>query len=133
MSADGDPHSVWVARMHDDAAQGLRALESDSIEGVAGIGALVESIAVRRGLAIVGFTRRDVDDVRIGRRECDVGDRRGVVVEDRFERGAAVRGLEDARDREAEIVGRRVLWVDRDGVEAAAWSDGADTAPVEPA
>ena len=76
MSADGDPHGVRVARVHDDAAECLSVVESDVRERLAGVGALVEAVAVGGRLAVVGFARGDVEDVRIGRRERDVGDGR---------------------------------------------------------
>src|SRR5207253_9306116 len=94
----------------------------------------VETVAVRRGLAIVRLTRRDVEDVRIGWREREIGDRRCTVgVEHRLEGRAVVRRLYDAADGVTDVLGGRVLFIDGEIVDADALSDGADRAPPEAA
>ena len=130
MTADGHPDGVRIRRMHDQTAKRLRIFEADIRERLAGVGALVEPIAVRRRLAVVRLAGRDVYDVGIGGRERDIGDGPGAVaVEDGLERGAIVDGLDDAADGKADVVRRRMFFIDRNVIDSATLSDGPDRTP----
>jgi hypothetical protein len=134
MPSHGDPDDVRIAWMDDHASERLRIFEADVRERFARVGALVQPVSVRRRLPVVRFAGGDVEDVRVGGRERQIGDRSGSVgVENRFEGDAVVHRLDHASDGKSDVIGRRVLLVHRDVVDSAALRERSDGAPSEAA
>src|SRR6185369_7910435 len=93
----GDVHDVGIGGMDHDAADVAGVLQAEVGPGDAGIHRLVDAIAPRRTLSIVGLAGADVENRRIGWREGEVTDG-GIrlIVEDRLPGVAPVDGLEDS-------------------------------------
>ena len=134
--ADGrDVHHIRVRRMNDDAADVARVGEAGQLPRAAGIGRLVDAVAPRRALAIVGFAGSGPDDVGVRRRHGDVANRHHRVdaIEHRRPRRALVDAPEDAAagGRDVDGVGLTRHARDRDVVDAAAGRRRSDAAPAQ--
>jgi hypothetical protein len=66
----GDVDDVRVARMNTDAAYLASVFEADVLPGLAGIGGLVDAVAVRNISANRRLTHADIDDVRDRIQQC---------------------------------------------------------------
>src|SRR2546425_350480 len=90
----GSP-SVSRVRLDGETGDVARVVEPEVREGPAAVGRFVDTVAPGRGVAAVPFAGADVDDLRIARGDGHAADGQDrLVVEDRAERRAAVRGLE---------------------------------------
>ena len=115
-----DVDGVGVARVDDDAADVLGALEADVRPRAAAVVALVDAVAVGDRPLRVVLAGADPDDVRALRVERDPADRvRALRVEDRLPRRAAVGRLPDAAGRRADVEHGVVGRIDRDRHHAA--------------
>ena len=127
-----DPRHVGIARVRDHARDRLRLAQPRVREGLAAVGGLVDPVAERRTLPVVGLAGAHPHDVRVGRRDRDVAHRvRPVAVEDGTEGGPVVRGLPEPSRREADEVGVGVLRVDREVIHPAALPERPDRPPRE--
>ena len=128
----GDVDDVGILGMDDHAADRLGFLQPDILEGLAGVGGLVDAGAERRALAVVGLAGADVEDVGIRLRQGEVADRRHrLLVEERRPGRAVVDGLPQAAGRVGDVDHRRVGFIDGDVVDASAHHRRADRAPDE--
>ena len=92
--------------MDADPRDRLRLLQADVRPRLAGVGGLVDAVALDDVAAQLGLAHPGVDDVGIRRRDRDGADRRGLdlLVGDRPPRQAAVGRLPDAAAGRAEVV-----------------------------
>ena len=128
----GDVDDVGIGGMDDDAADVVGLLEAEVRPGGAGVHRLVDAIAPRGALAIVGLAGADVEDRRIGGREGEVADGGiGLVVEDGLPGIAAVDGLEDSAGGGADVDDARIGFDDGEVVDASAHGGGADAAEFQ--
>ena len=126
----GDQHDVGIGRIDDDGADLAGVLQPDIGPGLAGVGRLVDPVAVADIAPQVALAAPDIDHVVVGRgdRHCaDGGD--GLLVEDGLPRAARVIGLPDAAGRSAEVEDVGLARNAGDGHRPAA-AEGADVAPV---
>ena len=98
-------HDLRIRRMHDDARDASRVLESRACPRLSRVGGLEHPPAGRDVAAREGFARARVDDVRIARRNGERADgRHRLRIEDRRPVHAAVRGLEQSTRRGPGVV-----------------------------
>ncbi len=132
MAGHRDVHRLRTFRIDHDARDRLRLLQPDVRKRLSTVRRLINAVAKRRGLPIVGLAGADVDDVRVGRVDGDVADRRGaVMLEHRLEGGAVVLRLEHAADGITDINDVGIALRHGDVVDAAAHARGADGAEAE--
>ncbi len=132
MAGRGDIHGVRIPRIDDDPRDRLRFRETEMRERLAAVGRLIDTVAERRGLAIVRLARTDVHDGGVRRVDRDVADGGGAVgLEDRLERRGVVLRLEHAADGVADVDDIRIALGHRDVVDAAAHAGGTDRAESE--
>ena len=132
MAQGGDIDDIGVGGMNADARNGLRVGEAGVFPGAAGVGGLVDAIALHDVAAQFGFAHPDVDRIGIG-----LGDRDGadggamdLAIGDRAPGGAAVGSLPEAAPGGAEVVfigARRAAG----GGDGSASAQGPDTTPLE--
>ncbi len=128
----GDVDDVRILGVDDHAADRLGFLQADILEGLAGVGGLVDPGAERRALAVVGLPGADIQDVGIRLRQGEGADRRHrLLVEERRPGRAVVDGLPQAAGRVGDVHHRRVGFIDGDVVDASAHHRRADRAPDE--
>ena len=104
-----DIHDVGIGRMNHDAADVAGLLEAHVAPRPAAVHRLVDAVAPRRALPVVGFAGAGPDDVRVRWRDGEIADRHHRVdaVEDRHPRRALVRALEDPAAGRADVDGVR--------------------------
>lgn len=127
MSGSRHPDHVIVVRVDDDAGDRLRFLEANAFEALSGVGRLIDAVAVRRALTVVGLPRADPNDIRVALadREIANGGYR-VGVEDWLPGGSVVRRLPHAPGRKPHIDGPRIGLQCLDIVDATAHRCRAD-------
>src|SRR5262249_4965263 len=115
-----DEHDVVVARIDDDAVDVARRAQAHVDVGLAAVGRLVDAVAPAGALPVVRLAGADPDEIGIALRDGDVANRHQAdVLELRLERRAAVRGLPHAAVRGADVVDRRVRFIDGEVGDAA--------------
>src|SRR5207244_3218624 len=109
-----------ILRVDHDARDRLRLPQADVRERLAAVGRLVDAVAERGRLAIVGFAGPDVHDVGVRWMDRDVADRRGAVgLEHRLEGDAVVLRLENAADGVTNIDNAAIAFRHGDAVDPA--------------
>jgi hypothetical protein len=104
MAQRGDERDVGIARIHDDCADLLGIGQTDMRPSAAAVSRSVHSVAVGDVGAHVGFTRADVNDLRIAWRYRDRADRTDILgVENRFPGSPGVVTLPNAAIDRAEV------------------------------
>ena len=130
----GDEHRVLVLRVHDDARNRLRRLESQVRPALAPVGRLVDTVALRAGdAAHRRFAHADIDHAGIRRRHGDRSHGAGLepAVGEVAPIESGVVGLPDAPAGGAEVVGERLARHARDGGDTTA-AIRPDVAPLHP-
>src|SRR6185295_13041577 len=88
---------VGILRVHGDALDALGVVQTEMRARAYGVARAIDAVAERRAVARIAFPGADPQHVLVRRRDLDRADRRNrLAVEDRRERRAAVRGLDDA-------------------------------------
>ena len=83
-----------IFRMNDDSADVVCFFQSHVLPGLAGIEGLVNAVAPRGTLAIIGLAGSDPNDRWVRWRDGDVADgRHALLIEDRLPRSPVVRSL----------------------------------------
>ena len=104
VSHRGHPHHVRVGGVHHDAPHVARLLEPGQAPALAPVGGVVDALAPRRAVAVVGLARAHPDLQGVRRRQGQVAHGLvGRVVEDRRPGGAVVVALPHAARRRAHV------------------------------
>ncbi len=128
----GDPDDVGVARVDQDPADVLRALQSDILPALAAVDRLVDAVAVGHRALRVVLAAADPDGERVVRIDRHRADReRPLAVEDRRPGGAGVLGRPDAARGDRDDPAKRLGRVDRDLGDAPRGERRADLAQRE--
>ena len=134
MAEGGDVDEIGIGGADADARNGLRLGEADILPGAAGVGGLVDAVALHDVAAKLGFAHSDVDGVGVGRGDRDGahGGAMDLAIGDRAPGGAAVGSLPEAAPGGAEVVfiGARGAAGGSDGSSSAR---GPDATPLESA
>src|SRR5580658_9860054 len=127
MSLGGDIHDIWIRGINDDAANMMCIGKAHMLPGLACIERLVDPISPGRTLTIVGLACSHPDDGRVGGSYRDIANRRyRFVVEYRLPSGKGVDRFPDAPAGKADIGDLRIVFDDRQGVDAASHDRWAD-------
>src|SRR5262249_27656264 len=128
----GGVDEVGILRMDADAANELRALQSDMAPASAGIGGLVEAVAIGDVEPDRRLTGAGIDDVRIRWRHGDRADSGAahVAVGHAAPEHAAILGLPDAAGTGADIERHPVDGIARNRADAAS-ARGTNAAPFQ--
>src|SRR5262249_19205466 len=122
-----DVHDIRVARIGHNPCYGLGVPQSHVCEGFARIGRLIDAVAHRGTLPVVGLACPDPDDIGIGLTDINIPDRRRrISLEYRLPGGSIVDGLPDAAGSQSEIYNVGVAFHGGDVVDAAAHAGRAD-------
>ena len=128
----GDPDGVRVARVHDDLADVLGAIESQLLEALAAVPAAIDAVTPANVSTAHVLSGAHPDGVGCARVERHGADRVGaVVVEDRRPGRAGVDRLPDSTGAGGDVPGVRALGVHRDVRDAARHQGRADFAHLE--
>ena len=114
VSERGYVDDIGILRVDDDAADVVRLAKPHVLPCPAAVGRLVDAIAPRGALSVVGFARANPDDVVICRVDGHVADgHRGLAVKDVHPGVASVHGLQEAARSRRGVEDRRILLVNR--------------------
>src|SRR6185295_765609 len=120
------------ARVDDDAIDVARGRQPHLRPGLAAVDRLVDAVAPRRALPVVRLAGADPDEIGIALRDGDGADRdEALVLELRLERRARRGRLPHAAVRGADVVDRRVRFVDGEVGDAARHRRRPDRAEVQ--
>src|SRR5207244_4394803 len=101
---------LWI---DNDPRDGTAVFQTDVGPMFAAVSRSINTIAPIGRVAIVRFTTPDPDDIRIRRRNRDRADgKRGLFVENRVERNAAITGFENSAVTERDIKDERIARID---------------------
>ena len=121
MALRRDVNDIWILRVDDDSSDVLGLLQAHVLPSLACIDGLVNAVAPRGALAVIGLAASDPNNRRIGRRDGDVangGD--PFFVEDRFPGGAVVGGFPNAAGGCAHVDDVRIALDHGEIIDAAA-------------
>ena len=125
-----DVHDVGIDRIDDDATDVVRVAQAQMRPRAPAVERLVDAIAERRALTVVGLARADPDDVRIRGRHRDVADRRdALAIEERRPGRAGVGRFPQPARRMARRRSSTPCAVHLDVIDAAAHDGRTDRAP----
>ncbi len=126
MAKDRDEQPIRVARIDDNLRNLLAVAQAQMRPSLPGIRRLVDSVARGQVGPWQTFAAADVDDIRIGGRDCNRADRSGrLVVKDRLPRPPVIGCLPHAAVAHADVEDIRLAGnaAHRFGPPAAIWAD----------
>ena len=128
----GYEDGVRIARVDYDFRDVLGVGEADVLPGGAGIGALVNAVAIADGALRLVFAGAEPDDVGVLGVDGDAAEGVGTaLIEDGLKGDAAVGGLPKAAGGGGDVPGVAILGIDGDIGDTAGALDAADVADFE--
>ena len=126
-----DVRDIRVFRMDEHASDGTGVLEADIFPGFASVDRFVDAVAMGNISADTGLSSAHVNHIRIGRRDGDTANGRGLlVVKDGLPSHGAIRGFPDPAAGRAKIVSVGIARNSGSG-ERASTAEGSDLAVLQ--